>query len=310
MYEKISIKTTSGLGVESVIAVLVSNGITGMEIIDSKERVSDLKSLAGTWDYADESLLECSEEASVVFYIEKADDRKKMLGKIESELKQLNGIKIERELEDADKWQNEWKKHFKQTKIGKIVIVPEWTEYIAERGETVFRIDPGAAFGTGQHESTKLCIYALQEYVKREDLVLDIGCGSGILSCICSLIGAKKVVACDIDPIGAINATKRNARLNGISNIEVLAGEATSELPQKLSKEKYDVIIANIVADVIIELVPFVKEYLKQSGKFISSGIIGERAAEVRAKFFHEGLNIIWEKELNDWHAFVVSKYA
>ena len=310
MWHKISIKTMPGEGVENVTAVLISNGIVGMEVVDSAERVRDIKSIAGTWDYADENLLISDDKAFVVFYVAKEEGCEKLLSKIESELKQHGGTEIDCTNVDESEWQDEWKKHFKPTKIGDVVIVPVWEDYEAKKKDVVFMIDPGAAFGTGQHESTRLCVFAMQEFVKAGDLVLDIGCGSGILSCISSLLGAKKVVACDIDPIGAISATKRNAELNGITNVEVLAGDALSELAQKLSEEKYDVVIANIVADVVIELVPFVKGILNPAGKFISSGIIGERAADVTSKFQDESLNVVWEKVINDWHAFVVNKDA
>ena len=309
MWEKISVKTSPGEGIENVTAVLLANGITGMEIVDSTERLRDLKSIVSSWDYADENLLVDDGVTNVVFYIAKGDDSEKNLCKIESELEQLGDVEVIRELSD-ESWQDEWKKHFKPMKIGNVVIVPVWEEYKANKKETVFLLDPGAAFGTGQHESTELCVIALQKFIKKGDLILDIGCGSGILACISSLIGAKKVVACDIDPIGAVNATKRNAELNGISNIEIYAGDALSDLSHKLKTEKYDVVIANIVADVIMELTPFVKGLLKPSGKFIASGIIGERAAEVRAKFRHEGFRIIWKRKINDWFSYVVSKDA
>ena len=310
MWEKISVKTTSGEGIENVTAVLLSNGITGMEIIDPAERVRDLTAHVSTWDYADEHLLASDDKVYVDFYIAKGEGREEKLDKISSELKQIGYAEISRGFSDESEWLDEWKKHFRPIKIGDVVIVPEWEDYRAKTNETVFVIDPGGAFGTGQHESTKLCVIALQEFISPGDLVLDIGCGSGILACICSLLGAKEVVACDIDPIGAISATKRNAELNEITNIEVLAGDALTGLWQKLSEQKYDVVIANIVADVILELTSYVKGLLKPSGKFVSSGIIVDRAADVRAKFQEEGLKIVWEKEINGWIAFTVSKNA
>ena len=310
MWERISIKTTSGEGVENITAILVNNRIVGMEIIDGDERVRDLKSIVGTWDYAEESLLTSDSAAYVVFYVAKEDGSEELLHKIESDLKTIGRVEIDRTCADGNDWQDEWKKHFKLIKVGDVVIVPEWEDYKAKSHEMVFRIDPGAAFGTGQHESTKLCVHAIQEFVKAGDVVLDIGCGSGILACISSLIGAKKVIACDIDPIGAISATKRNALLNGLSNIEVYTGDALSDLSHKLGEEKYDVVITNIVADVVIALAPFVRGILKPSGVFISSGIIGERAADVIAKFQQEGFKIKWSKEVNDWYAFVVTEHA
>ena len=310
MWEKIIVRATSSATIENITAVLISNGIAGMEIVDAAERVRYLETIASKWDYADDSLLVNDGLMYVVYYLARDEGYEEKLCKIGSELRQLDGVEVTHGQMDDNKWQDEWKKHFKPIKIGEIVIVPEWEEYEKKTNETVFRIDPGAAFGTGQHESTMLSVLALTKFVKEEDIVLDIGCGSGILSCISSLIGAKKVVACDIDTVGAISATKRNAILNGISNIEVLSGDALSELSQKLSEKKYDVVVANIVADVIIELAPFVKGILNSGGRFISSGIIGEKVEEVKAKFLSEELEIVWTKESNDWFAFVVKKNA
>ena len=310
MWDKIIVESDSREGIENIAAVLVNNGIAGMEIIDSAERLSDLSSIVGSWDYADEHLLIDDNKMCVVFYLAKADGNDKVLGKIESELRMYCGVTILREKTDESKWSNEWKKHFKPIKIGNVVIVPKWEAYKASSDETVFMLDPGAAFGTGQHESTRLCVQALQEFVKASDVVLDIGCGSGILACISSLLGAKKVVACDTDPCGAISATKQNAVLNGITNIQVLAGEATRDLAEQLREEKYDVVAANIVADVVIELTPFAKSVLKPGGKFVCSGIIGERAKDVREKLKEAGFGILKESELSDWFLFVGCKNA
>ena len=171
MWEKISVKTSSGEGVEKVTAVLLRNGITGMEIVDSAERVRDLKSIVGSWDYADESLLIDDDMTYVVFYIAREDSSEEKLCKIKSELKRSCDVEILRELTD-DIWQDEWKKHFKPMKIGNVVIVPVWEDYKASSSEIIFTIDPGAAFGTGQHESTKLCVIALQKFINKVRHVL------------------------------------------------------------------------------------------------------------------------------------------
>lgn len=308
IWDRITVKATSGEDIENITAVLINNGVVGMEIIDADQRVKDLESLE--WDFVDDGLLVSDGAVRVVFYVPQVSGSEKMLCKIESELMQLGVLEVKRGSANESEWQDEWKKHFKPIKIGGVVIVPEWDDYEAGTDETVFRIDPGAAFGTGQHETTQLSLLALKEFVKAGDFVLDIGCGSGILSCISSLLGAKKIVACDIDPIGAINATRRNAELNCIDNIEIYAGDILSELAEKLSTERYDVVVANIVADVIVKLTPFVKGILKTGGKFISSGIIGERVVDVRSEFLRSELEIIWEEDTNDWHAFVVRKNA
>ena len=310
VWEKYMVKTTTGIGVEAVTAVLLANGITGMEIIDGTERKSDLQSLVGTWDYADESLLMESDEACVVFYVPKCEDNTTILANISSGLRKI-GHKLTK-ADDAieDEWLHEWRKHFKTLKIGNVVVVPAWESHVATDGEVVFTIEPGTAFGTGQHESTELCILALQEYVKQGDSVLDIGCGSGILSCISSLLGAKKVLACDIDPLGAIRATKANASLNNIDNIEVFAGNALTCLKDRLLSDKYDVVVSNIVAEVVIKLAPLAKRLLNPGGIYISSGILNSWASEVRDSLTSEGFEIRWEKELGGWTAFAAKARA
>ena len=299
-----TISAESEEGLEVAVAVLIDHGITGMELINSKERIRDLKSMTSSWDFADERLLFDDGKHNIVFYVPQEEGSHERLERLQNELAQF-GAAVEYGNENESKWAHEWKKHFVPIKIRNIVIVPEWDKYLKKEGEIVFTIDPGAAFGTGQHESTRLCIEGICEYIKPGDSVLDIGCGSGILSCISSLLGAGNVLACDIDGVGAINATKRNAKLNGLKNIETFAGDALIGI-----NGEYDLIIANIVADVITALLPLVENTLSNHGRFISSGIISEKADEVKKAMKQHGFKVIWEKELNGWVAFVVEKNA
>lgn len=309
MWEKYSVRTTQGEGVEIVTAALLGQGITGMEIIDKDEMARDLKALAKNWDYADESLAAGAGpggEACVVFYLPKEDAG--LLEKICRALgEQGHAVEPSGFLDEAD-WLNEWKKHFKPLKIGKIVIVPEWEEYVPAGHETVVRLNPGGAFGTGQHESTELCVRALQAAVKPGDRVLDIGCGSGILSCVAAALGAERVLACDIDPAGAVSAARENAALNGFGNIDVLAGDALAELRGLLSGAGFDAAVANIVADVAIGLAPLVGAMMKPGGLFIASGIIDERASDVRGAFSAAGLRVLREERLNGWLAYTAAQ--
>ena len=304
MWEKVRVKANGGADIEIITAVLIDNGIAGMEIVDSTERINDLKNLASAWDYADEALLENDNESCVIFYVPNGSPGcYELLSKIKNELLGLKITDIAVENSYDYDWVNERKKHFKPIKIGNVVVVPEWEEYTPIDNEVEFKIDPGAAFGTGQHESTSICIKLMQPVVAKGDIVLDIGCGSGILSCISSLLGASEVDACDIDAVGAISATKKNASLNNISNINVFACDA---FELNLDK-KYDVIIANIVADVIMDLTPNVLRLLKNNGKFISSGIVTGKVGEVKRKFKDAHLSIDCEHEVNGWHGFVVT---
>ncbi|MCL1882588.1 MAG: 50S ribosomal protein L11 methyltransferase [Defluviitaleaceae bacterium] len=309
---KARVKTTQ-FGAEVVTAVLMENNIAGAEIIDAKERIRNLTASSGEWDYAEAELFVDSEDVYVIFYVTDDSQGKKLLDDIGAELSRqsdLLGIQLQVDVETADDklWLNEWKKHFKPFKIGGITIVPEWEKYDSSGNEIVFTIDPGSAFGTGQHQTTRLSILALQENLKKGDRLLDIGCGSGILSIIGLLLGAGEVLACDIDPAGAIAATNKNARLNpvDISRLKILSGDALSDekLRNEICAKEYNVVVANIVADVIIELVPFVKGILAQNGVFIASGIIDERAEEVSAVFEKNNFECT-EIKLEGWFCFV-----
>jgi ribosomal protein L11 methyltransferase len=308
--------STDAYGAEIVMGVLLQNDVSGMEIINPQERVRHLTEAAASWDYAEEGLLDVrGREVQVVFYVTKDSQGDKMFAEIEKALVRikdefaLDALEIKTESADDSEWLDEWKKHFKPFSIGKIKIVPEWEKYTnAERDEIVFRIDPGSAFGTGQHQTTQLCISALQKYLREGGKLLDIGCGSGILSIIGLLLGADEVLACDIDPAGAVAATKNNAKLNkiDINRLKIYSGDVLSDegLRGKIYN-KYQVIAANIVADVIIGLLPFVKENLDDGGVFISSGIIDERAEEVRSAFAEQGYKTIEELQSEGWHCII-----
>jgi len=321
---KAFVETTTP-GAEVVTGVLLLNGITGMEIIDPQERIRHLTETARVWDYADESLLESSStDAHVVFYVTKDANGEAVLDDIRSSLSSLKSecgiefgsLDLRLESTDDESWLHEWKKHFKPLHIGDIVIVPEWKKYEPASNEKVFIIDPGSAFGTGQHQTTQLCIRALQERLKPGDRLLDIGCGSGILSIIGLLLGADSVFACDIDPAGAIAATKKNATLNpvDISRLEIHAGDAISDsdLRAKICENKFDVIVANIVADVIIALLPLFKAALKPGGVFIASGIIEERLDDVIEAFvvLGQGFVVLDKSDFEGWRCVVGKIHA
>ena len=301
MWEKICVKAACGGSIENITAILINNGIVGMEIVDSAERVRDLESIVGTWDYADESLLKNDGKTFVFFYIAKEDGCEKMIEKIESELEQLEGVGLERTTTDDSEWAHEWKKHFKPIHIKNITIVPEWIDYSPKDGEVIFTLSHCSAFGTGQHATTRLCIEVLQDYILLDDSVLDIGCGSGILSIISLLIGAKKALAIDIDHVSAITATRENARINNVNGLTVKSADILTEPLD----EQFDIIIANIVSDVIIELANIVPKYLKPEGVFISSGIIIERADEVSNVLKNNGFTILKRTELDGWCSLV-----
>lgn len=307
---------TTPFGAEVATAVLLECGVVGAEILNSRERVRHLLEAADSWDYAENGLLDApegDEEVRVVFYVEKNAEGERLLARVKGELARAGDVcgagafVVREESAREDEWANEWKKFFKPIREGRIVIVPEWETLAAEAEDVVFRIDPGSAFGTGQHQSTRLCVLVLQESLcgRGAANMLDIGCGSGILSIVGLLLGAERVFACDIDPAGAIAATKKNAALNGIdpARLKVRAGDALSDesLRVEICAEKYEIVVANIVADVIIGLLPFVREVLAPGGEFVASGIIDEREGEVVAAFETSGLKICRVERLEGW---------
>jgi len=308
---KTSIETTSA-GVDAVTGILMNCGISGVEIIDSQERARFFADSTRTWDFADEALLTPdSESAFVVFYVTKDKAGSEQLQQVAEVLQATPGdygtLTMRQESANDETWLNEWKKHFTPIRLGRIVIVPEWVEYKKEPEDIVFIIDPGTAFGTGQHQTTQLCINALQKHVQPNSRVLDIGCGSGILSIISLLMDASYVCAIDIDPAGAIAATKRNAELNPIdlSHLKVLSGDVITDFAARSNVGTgYDLVVANIVADVIIPLTPLVNGFAPGK-KFIASGIITDRLAEVQQVFFNAGYNIVEEEEMDGWHCIV-----
>ena len=211
-----------------------------------------------------------------------------------------------------DDWANNWKKYFKPFAVGdKIVIRPSWEEYNDDGNKTVLKIDPGHVFGTGTHETTQLCIELIENYLKKDDMVLDIGCGSGILSITSLLLGAKYADAVDIDP-NAIDIAYTNAGMNDIGRetYDVVSGNILEDedLNEKYSGKKYDVVEANIVADVIIALTDKIPQYIKDGGVFISSGIIVERLDDVLEALKGHGFEVLEVKKKKGWSA-IASRY-
>ncbi len=212
---------------------------------------------------------------------------------------------LSHELIDEEAYANAWKKYYKPLKIGeKIVVCPLWEEYELKDGEVMLKIDPGMAFGTGTHETTSLCIEYLQTVVNKGDKILDVGCGSGILSVTALLCGASEALALDIDP-NAVRVSYENAGLNTFDGkFEAVCDnilDPESEIRKSLNGKKYDVIVANIVADIIIRLAGFIFEYLEDDGAFIVSGIITEREKDVLRALDENGFKVLDRSEKKGW---------
>jgi ribosomal protein L11 methyltransferase len=208
------------------------------------------------------------------------------------------GLVGHRYVADED-WANSWKQYYKVLPISKrVVICPSWENYSPQKGETVVLLDPGSAFGTGTHETTALCAELIDEEIRTDDHVLDLGCGSGILSIIAKKLGASTVEAIDIDRL-AVDVASANCMLN---HTDVLCH--TGEL-KNAKRNQYSFIIANIIADVIIDLAPVIPEYLSDDGRYVVSGIIDTKAQAVLEACRNAGLGLVASRQKGDWHAFL-----
>ena len=206
---------------------------------------------------------------------------------------------------NEEDWSESWKQYYKPIPLGKVTIVPAWEKYEAKDGEIIIKMDPGMAFGTGTHETTRLVMRIMQDIIVGGERVLDVGTGSGILSICASKLGAKSCNAYDIDPV-AVKVAKENAEADGCTNITV----GVSDLLHGVDKSngKYDFCVANIVSDIIIRMMPDISGYLTDTAPLILSGIIQDRADEVRACVLAHGYRIEREEKENDWVALLCRK--
>jgi len=234
------------------------------------------------------------EERSVAMYIEFIRTRLDALG-IDGEIS-TDGL-------NEDDWAESWKQYYKPVPLGRITVVPAWEKYSPKEGEIIVRMDPGMAFGTGTHETTRLVIRLMQDELKGGERVLDVGTGSGILSICASKLGALSANAYDIDPV-AVKVARDNVASDGCTNVTVDVSDLL--LNVDLSGGKYDFCVANIVADIIIRMLPDISKYLKAGAPLILSGIIAERAEEVRRAVSENGFTVEREIYENDWVGMLV----
>lgn len=310
---------TSGAGIEPVSGRLMQLGITGLEIEDEKEFKDFLEETKDYWDYVDDDLVKQMEgETRVIAYVSDDISGRELLTGIRgsmAELAELNEdgiygrLEIEIEGTKTEDWANVWKQYFHPMEIGeKLLIKPEWEELKKPTDRIVFNINPGMSFGTGSHQTTQLCLEQLEKYVTKDCRMLDLGCGSGILSVVSLLLGAREAVAVDIDP-NCVDTAYENAAMNGVTREQyhVISGNVVTDPDVKefISRHKYEVVAANIVADVIIGLVPTAREYMKEGGVFITSGIIDGRQDEVKAEMEAHGFTVVDMQRRKDWWSIV-----
>lgn len=298
--------TTTHIGGELVSDVLWGYTDLGV-VINDVEDVIALSRDGRAWDYADESIFNADKTVLVKAYfpIDGAEETIKEVTLSLIELKEnspleLGSLEIVKREIDGDLWREQWKEHFKPIHIDKLVIVPEWIDYKAEKDEIKVLLDSNMAFGTGEHETTSMCVEYLSKYVCADDVVLDVGCGSGILGISASKLGAKEVIMTDIDEC-AIVATNHNMELNGITNGKVLLKNLLDD-----NTVKGDVIVCNIMADVLIAFAPYIGANLTENGLIILSGILKEKLKSVKDAYLDAGFNFIEEKIKGEWSALVM----
>lgn len=214
------------------------------------------------------------------------------------------GTEISTEGMREEDWAESWKQYYHPIPLGRVTIVPAWQEYTPKPGEAIIRMDPGMAFGTGTHETTRLVMRMMQHCLREGDRVLDLGCGSGILSLCASKLGASFCAAYDIDPV-AVRVAEDNIRADGAQNI--VCGQSDLLSGVDTTGGGYDFVLANIVADIILRLLPDVGRYMTPGARMILSGIIAPRAEEVRAAARENGFRILEEEQENDWLAILVT---
>ena len=254
-----------------------------------------------TWDFADINVLEHKGKVAVVkAYFAEEDNIEDVLEYVNERLTELKEMgldlgeaKVEHEKMHEEDWANTWKQYYKPTKVGeKIVVKPIWEEYEAKDGELVVDLDPGMAFGTGTHETTRMCIQSLEKYVKEDSTVFDVGCGSGILAIAAAKLGAKLAVGVDLDPV-AVESSIENVGYNKLKNIEILHGNLVEVIDGKA-----DIVVANILAEIICILTDDVKRVLKD-------GIIHDRVDMVCEKLEATGFEVMEKNRDGEWNCIV-----
>ena len=307
-WNKFRLKTTTAAE-DIVSSMLMDLGIQGVEIEDRIPLTQTDKEQMFV-----DILPEIEEDdgtAYLSFYLEEDEDKGKILADVKRELKEKSEyvdvgecLIEESQTEDVD-WVNNWKQYFHQFYVDDILIIPSWEDVRPDdEDKMIIHIDPGTAFGTGMHETTQLCIRQLRKYVTESTRILDVGCGSGILGMLALKFGAAYSVGTDLDPC-AIDATYENMEVNGITRdrYEVMTGNIIDdkEIQDRVGYGCYDIVVANILADVLVQLTPVIVSQLKPGGIYITSGIIDDKEETVTEAVKAAGLTVLDVTYQGEW---------
>ena len=308
-WTEVKIYTTT-TGIDPLTGSMLDLGLQGFMIEDAQDFDEFLHDTTPRWDYVDQAVMEKMKDCETCVTIYVADNPQGM-----EELMQVRQIlarlkaqdpdgkygRLELEMKDVDEedWSNAWKKYYHPVQVGEhLVVCPSWEAYDRKPDEVVLTLNPGMAFGTGTHDTTRLCMELLEKYITPQDTVLDVGCGSGILAITAALLGANKIIGCDIDEV-AVKVAGENAALNGVQDrIAFHQGDLTSQV-----EGSFQIICANIVADVIIRLSEDAGRYLAKDGIFITSGIIDTREQDVLNALEQNGFQVIERRTSGGWVA-------
>ena len=307
-WNKFTLKTRSEVE-DIVISTLADVGIEGVEIQDKQPLTESDKQ-----QMFEEIMPDIPDDDGIAylnFYLDVDEDKEKVLADVRAALAEMQEFLdlgectiTESETEDKD-WINNWKQYFKQFYVDDILIIPSWEEVKPEdQDKMIIHIDPGTAFGTGMHETTQLCIRQLKKYVTKDTELLDVGTGSGILSIIALKLGARHAVGTDLDPC-AVPAVEENKEVNGIpvEAFDMMIGNIIDdkEVQDKVGYEKYDIVTANILADVLVPLTPVIVHQMKPGAVYITSGILDVKEEVVKEAVVAAGLEVVEVTHQGEW---------
>lgn len=304
MYKEIIVETTSQ-GADFVAGIFFSLGASGVKIDDPND-IDEVINSKNNWDYIEQTLLDNRGGAVKVSCFVSLEDCARKIEQIQQQLAEISGIDMGslsitvQDYTDYD-WLTEWKKYYKPIAAGSFTVVPAWQSYTPAKDETIIKIDPGMAFGTGDHESTKLCLTLMSQLDFCGKQVIDVGTGSGILGIAAALKGAKHCYMCDIDSL-AIRSAADNARLNNVQDSVTIQ---ESDLISNTAATG-DIVLANLTADILLRLASDLPKHICKGGLLVCSGIIHKKKDGVIAAFQDAGMRLVTAADMGDWDALLL----